>query len=198
MPYPNFTDDPRGNGGHHSTPDITVAAVLATLGFKWRGSLPLVHVVHANLLQRFVDKQTGRIENLNRLSYRFDYCHDHPTLGRINATQVEAAVARQRILSDRSAGRNVPQADVDRTNAHLRATGTTNELAHLVAYIADGMENILLLAEATEEVGLQPLIKTARALRRGRLDILEPLETEPIVGRKLRDTYRAGEFQPQR
>jgi hypothetical protein len=184
MPVPKFNDDV-GLGGHFSTTDATLAAVLGAMHFIWRGSAPIMFVVHSNRVARLVDRGTGEIEDTARIGFYFDAKAIHPTFGEISAHAVAAAFERRRILTLREKGEFVPPS---RTQANDRAVlkhKVTAAFYEQVRAIVDGIDNLLLLSAAITELAQDPLIQVAKSLRKGRLDFLRPLEVEPVAQRAM-------------
>lgn len=183
MPELLFNDDPHGYGGHWSTKDITVAAIVASFGFRWRGKAPIMHLVHANRLVSLIDKGTGRIEDTQTVGYFFDYATDHPTHGTITCGMIDVCYAKREMDSKLAAGGYITPDKIKALNALLSQHPASATLAREVCQMADAMENLLLIATGVLELANDPLIQVTKALRKGRLDLLRPMETEPLAQR---------------
>lgn len=185
MPTPRFNDDPAGDGGHWSTKDITVAALVASFGFRWRGRAPIMHIVHANRLVSAIDRNTGKIEDAHAVGYFFDYQTTDSIHGRITCSTIEACYRKREIDLLIEAGEHVSGSRIEKLNRLLKNSGATEQLAREVCRMADAMENILLIAAGVHELATDPMIQVAKSLRKGKLDILRPMETEPVAQRFL-------------
>ena len=183
MPKPKFNDDPQGYGGHWSTKDITVAALCASMGIRFRGKSPIMHIVHANRLITAVDKNTGRIDNAQSIGYYFDFQTNHPVHGIVSCAAIDAAYDKRSLEVELQEKEWVNPNRIEVLNRSLKAHNVTDALYREVCQMADAMENILIIAAGVEELIADPLIQITRQLKKGKLDFLRPLETEPIAQR---------------
>ena len=183
MPKPKFNNHTSGYGGHWSTKDVTIASLVASFGIRWRGKAPIIHIVHANRLISSIDKSTGKIDHVKTLGYYFDYQTDHPVHGIITGTGIAAAYDKRAIETEREEGNFINPRRIDTLNRLMKSHSVTDALYREVCQMADAMENLMVITAGVSELIGDPLIQMSRKLRKGNLDILRPMETEPVAQR---------------
>ncbi len=185
MPEPRFNDDARGNGGHFSTQSIVLASVLNGLDFAMRGTRPVSFTVSGNRLIRFVDKRTGRIEDLIRVVFHFDYATRHKMFGNLQASQIKAIHDKYYLERDISEGKHI---NVNAANGiearYLNYTRGNPTLDAVVRVAIDTAESFVVIGAVCEDLKGQPDIDTACAIKRGVIHKVTPLNCEPLVQRQ--------------
>lgn len=183
MTAPRFNDNPSGNGGHYGVQDITLAAVLGALGFPMRGVQPIAIAVNSHKLLAHVDNETGRIEDVVKCAYTFDYLTHHETFGKISAVTIHGIFDDRRLREDEKKGLVINFKQRAATDMLLK--NASKKLIKHVNDIIDGIENIFMLAQHVEALAPMPFLYFAKELKKGRLSTIRPLEVEPQTQRIL-------------
>lgn len=185
MPEPKFNNDPFGFGGHYTTQSAALASVLAGFGFAYRGHSPLQLVIDSHRVAAFVDKQIGEIRDCVRVAFHFDYLVNHELCGEVRASVVDSAWQLRELKRDENKGEFIAPSRRALHEKKLTRHPEHKLISALVNQSADAIENLCLLTVAVEELADDPLLRTTRKLRRGRLDFIRPLETEPVAQRTM-------------
>lgn len=181
------------------TKDPILATTLGNLGFQARHSIPMLVVESAVNLVNFVDNNTGRVEDLAHTEIRFEAEILDPIFGHLRAADVafahEIAKLAQKEETKEISGSEALKLKGLRERWSHRAIGPNGAnmagtLLWTVQKLYDQITNWLVICRSIKVLSENRLIEFSKQVYKGVAFAVEPLESEPLIQRRMEKMFK--------